>query len=112
MSMDHSNENSNDTSVDDQVGSVVNPNPTDLPVGPLGDIIKSSRSFLHDVSNQLLIAHGMESFVANNLKKRGDIDEKILSKMDKSLKAMDKIMDMMKDHKNFIITVSSNNGPG
>lgn len=79
------------------------------PEGPLGELIKSSRSFLHDISNQLLIAHGMESFVINNLKKRGDIDEKIISKMEKSLKAMDKIMDMMKDHKQYIVTASGSN---
>lgn len=94
---------------EDENSSPITPNPTDLPTGPLGDVVKASRSFLHDISNQLLIAHGMESFVINNLKKRGDIDEKILSKMEKSLKAMDKIMDMMKEHKNLIVTVSASN---
>ena len=50
-------------------------------------MIRAERDFLHDMSNQLVISHGMSSFVLNALKKMDNPDEKWIAKLEKSTKA-------------------------
>ena len=61
----------------------------------LKDVIKGERVFLHDLSNSLLVAQGMGSFVLTALEKEFDEEDKIVIRMQKSTKAVDKMIDLI-----------------
>lgn len=58
--------------------------------------IKSERKFLHDISNQLLIAHGMGNFVLKQLKENPTTEDTAVQRMEKSMKAMNNLVDQIK----------------
>ena len=43
----------------------------------------AERVFLHDLSNQLVVAQGMGGYVLGRLKKKDDVDPKELTRMEK-----------------------------
>lgn len=72
-------------------------------------VIREERDFLHDLSNKLVIAHGMTSFVQNALNKaqgNPEIDEKWLAKLEKSTRAMEQMINMIKDRRNHLIKIT------
>jgi hypothetical protein len=60
------------------------------------DYIKEERVYLHDVSNQIVIAHGMAGFVQMYLKKMENVDPKTLERIEKTINALNKIVDQTK----------------
>ena len=75
-------------------------------VEELVEIIKAERKFLHDMSNQLLISQGMGGFVLNAIKKREGHDPKELQRMEKSMKALDKMVELVTDRRKILRSVS------
>lgn len=69
--------------------------------------VQEERKFLHDISNHLLIAQGMGSFAAKQLRNIPDLDEAILNKMEKSLKAMDRMVDAMKARRSVLHNINA-----
>ena len=63
---------------------------------------QTERQFLHDISNQLVIAQGMGSFVLSALENTADCEEKVLKRMEKSVKAIEKMITMVKDRREFL----------
>ncbi|MCB9060363.1 MAG: hypothetical protein H6622_02440 [Halobacteriovoraceae bacterium] len=63
---------------------------------------QTERQFLHDISNQLVIAQGMGSFVLSTLEKQEDVDEKLLKRMEKSINAIEKMIQMVKDRRDVL----------
>ena len=59
----------------------------------------AERVFLHDLSNQLVVAQGMGGYVLGRLKKKEDIDPKELTRMEKTVKAIDRMIVMVKDRR-------------
>ena len=59
----------------------------------------AERVFLHDLSNQLVVAQGMGGYVLGRLKKREDVDPKELTRMEKTVKAIDRMIVMVKDRR-------------
>lgn len=58
------------------------------------------RKFLHDLSNQLVVAQGMGAIVARSLHElEGDIDPKIIERLDKGNKAIDKMITLIKERR-------------
>lgn len=59
----------------------------------------AERVFLHDLSNQLVVAQGMGGYVLGRLKKKEDVDPKELTRMEKTVKAIDRMIVMVKDRR-------------
>ena len=67
------------------------------------ELIASAREFVHDISNQLLISHGMSTFVLSSLKSHKDVDKKCIEKLEKSITAMDKILQNIKEYRELLL---------
>lgn len=69
--------------------------------------IEEERKFLHDISNQLLVAHGMGNFVAKAVKGAFPEDSKECQRSDKAMAAIDKIIELVKDRREHLIAESA-----
>ncbi len=58
---------------------------------PKADVPKE-RTFLHDISNQLVVAHGMGHYVLDMIKESDDVDEKVKDRMQKVIASVDQIV--------------------
>ena len=52
------------------------------------ELVLEEREFLHEVSNHTSIAHGMINIVLKKMKAGQEIDEKLLSKQQKAIDAL------------------------
>ena len=70
----------------------------------LSDLIMGERKFLHDISNQLVIAQGMGSFVLSALEreKGNDPDCKELIRIRKTVTAIDKMITMLRERREIV----------
>ncbi len=64
------------------------------------------RKFLHDISNQLVVAQGMGSFVLRSMNKKDDVDEKDKQRMEKTLNAVNQIITMVKERREVLHSLS------
>lgn len=64
--------------------------------------IKEERVFLHDLSNQLVIAQGMGAFVQKLLAVEKAADSKEVLKMGKTMKAIDSMIEMIQKRRETI----------
>lgn len=62
----------------------------------------TERGFLHDISNQLVIAQGMGSFVLSSISKKENEDSKELQRMQKVMKSVDKMIDMVRGRREVV----------
>ena len=60
------------------------------------------RKFLHDMSNQLLVAQGMGSIALKNLSKDDSTDEKSLERLSKSVKAIESMASLIKERRKIL----------
>lgn len=70
------------------------------------EVIKEERKFLHDVSNQLLVAQGMGAFVDGVISGQFEEDSKEAQRSKKALKAVDKIIELVKERRDKLHEVS------
>ena len=54
------------------------------------------RKFLHDISNQMVVAQGMSSIALKNLNKMEGVDPKVIERMEKATKAVNKMIELIK----------------
>lgn len=66
------------------------------------DSILAERAFLHDLSNQLVIAQGMGGFVLNAIEKTSGEDSKELQRMRKTIGAIDKMIQMVRERREVV----------
>jgi hypothetical protein len=52
------------------------------------ELVLAERKFLHDLSNKLLIAQGMSTFVSRRLAKNEGVEEKDLERCEKLMKSI------------------------
>ena len=63
----------------------------------------NERPFLHDVSNQLVIAQGMANFVYTHMKRTiEDKESKLLIRMEKSIKAINTLIGLTKERRTYV----------
>lgn len=71
------------------------------------DLVMGERKFLHDISNQLVVAQGMGSFVMRSLQKKDQEEfRKEVERMQKSMGAVTKMIDMLRDRRELLHSVS------
>lgn len=61
----------------------------------------AERKFLHDLSNQLVVAQGMGNIALKKIKNEDEnvVDEKVVEKLEKSIKAVDKMIVLVKERR-------------
>ena len=70
-------------------------------------LVMGERKFLHDVSNQLVVAQGMGGFILKALKNHADTSEKELERMEKSLTAIKNIAEMVQNRRKLLHELST-----
>jgi hypothetical protein len=64
------------------------------------------RKFLHDISNQLVVAQGMSSFLSKALKENDTVGEKEKERMEKVIKSVKSMIEMLKERRAILHSVS------
>jgi len=64
------------------------------------------RKFLHDISNQLVVAQGMSSFLSKALKENDTVGEKEKERMEKVIKSVKSMIEMLKERRAVLHSVS------
>lgn len=71
------------------------------------ELAQEERKFLHDLCNHLVVAQGMGSVVLKGLNAQKDVvDPKVLERMEKALKAVEKMMVLTKERRSVLHSVS------
>lgn len=70
----------------------------------LEKVLTDERKFIHDISNHLLVAHGMATFVLRSIKNNTNVDKKEIERLEKSIEAVNKITELLKERRNVINT--------
>ena len=64
---------------------------------------ENERPFLHDISNQLVIAQGMGNFVYTHMKRTiEDKESKLLIRMEKTMRAVNTLIALTKERRTFV----------
>lgn len=66
------------------------------------------RKFLHDISNYLVVAQGMGSFLEKALKKNENVGEKEQERIEKINTAVKKIVEAVKERRALLHSLSEN----
>lgn len=72
----------------------------------LQEYILTERKFLHELSNQIVIAQGMASMAKANLDKNPAIAEQDMSRLEKTLTALNKVITILQERKSFVVEQS------
>ena len=64
---------------------------------------EEERKFLHDISNQLVVAQGMGAMVLKKIALIEGIDGKIVERQEKTINAVNMIIEMLKKRRAVII---------
>ena len=66
------------------------------------NVVKAERAFLHDLSNQLVIAQGMSGFVLSSIRKNETSDSPELRRLEKAVLAIEKMVTMVKKRRELL----------
>ena len=67
------------------------------------DLKKGERKFLHDLSNDVVVAQGMCTFVLRKVKENKPLEEKDVERLEKTLDSINKITKQIKARKAVLI---------
>lgn len=75
----------------------------------LKTIILDERKFLHDLSNHIVVAHGMATFALRGIKSKADanVDAKEVERLEKSIDAINKMTELLRDRRAVLMGVST-----
>lgn len=65
----------------------------------LKDVTAEERKFLHDISNHIVVAHGMATFALRAIKTNPNVGEKEVERLEKSLDAINKMTDLLRERR-------------
>lgn len=65
----------------------------------LKQTVMEERKFLHDLSNHIVVAHGMASFVLRAVKTNPNIEAKEIERLEKSLAAINKMTELLQERR-------------
>ena len=66
-------------------------------------VIAEERKFLHDVSNHIVVAHGMATFALRTLKDNPTVDAREIDRLEKSIAAINKMTELLRDRRAVLI---------
>lgn len=65
----------------------------------LKDVTAEERKFLHDISNHIVVAHGMATFALRAIKENPHVAEKEVERLEKSLEAINRMTDLLRERR-------------
>lgn len=65
----------------------------------LKEVIMEERKFLHDISNHIVVAHGMATFVHRVIKNNPSVEAKEIERLEKSIEAINKMTELLKERR-------------
>ena len=65
----------------------------------LKSIIAQERKFLHDLSNHIVVAHGMATFALRVIRDNPTIETKEVERLEKSIDAINKMTELLRDRR-------------
>lgn len=69
----------------------------------LEELKLGERKFLHDISNDIVVAQGMCTFVLRKLKDNKPVEEKDVERLEKTLEAITKMTQKVKERRAILI---------
>lgn len=75
---------------------------TDINSVDAKELVLGERRFLHDISNHIVVAHGMTNFVHRALKDNPNVGAKELERLVKSLDALSRMTESLKERRAFL----------
>lgn len=66
------------------------------------ELVAGERKFLHDISNHIVVAHGMANFVHKVLKDNPGVQPKEIERLVKSLDALSKMTELLKERRSLL----------
>ena len=67
------------------------------------EVLAEERKFLHDISNHIVVAHGMATFVLISLKDNPNVEAKEVERLEKSIEAINKMTDLLKERRTILV---------
>jgi len=65
----------------------------------LKELAQEERTFLHDMSNHIVVAHGMATFVLKVIKNIPQVEPKEIERLEKSLNAINKMTELIQERR-------------
>lgn len=65
----------------------------------LKDATAEERKFLHDISNHIVVAHGMATFALRAIKGNPSVGEKEVERLEKSIDAINKMTELLRERR-------------
>lgn len=72
------------------------------------ELAKSEREFLHDISNHIVVAHGMTNFVFRALKENKPVEAKDIERLERAIEAINKMTATLKERRALLHSINSN----
>jgi hypothetical protein len=69
----------------------------------LEDVTAEERKFLHDISNHLVVAHGMATFAMKAIRDNPSVGEKEIERLEKSIIAINKITELLRERRSTLL---------
>ena len=60
------------------------------------------RTFLHDMSNHIVVAHGMAAFALKVIKTNPSVDAKEVERLEKSINAINKMTELIQERRQLL----------
>ena len=70
------------------------------------ELVLSERKFLHDIANDILVAHGMITLAQKVLADNKIIDQKEIEKLEKAIMAINKMTSSLKERRSYLHEIS------
>ncbi|MEA9354641.1 hypothetical protein SHI21_00395 [Bacteriovorax sp. PP10] len=68
----------------------------------LKDVTAEERKFLHDISNHIVVAHGMATFALRAIKDNPNVGEKEVERLEKSIDAINRMTDLLRERRSVL----------
>lgn len=68
----------------------------------LKDVTAEERKFLHDISNHIVVAHGMATFALRAIKENPNVSEKEVERLEKSIDAINKMTELLRERRSIL----------
>ena len=70
------------------------------------ELALGERTFLHDIANHIVVAHGMSSFVCKALKENKPIEAKDIDRLERAIEAINKMTALLKERRALLHSLS------
>ncbi len=68
----------------------------------INDLTAHERKFLHDISNHIVVAHGMATITLKAIRDNPSVGEKEVERLEKTINAINKMTELLKDRRSVL----------